>query len=103
MRVIEKEKRELGREGLSMAKLSINEDRLTEGKITVNRMLVETEQGAKIHVEGALRTKDYIEEITQIDAPRFSVKGVKVLQESFGSEDEEIVYTFVAESLEVEE
>lgn len=87
-----------------MARLMINDNITVDGKLTVNRTLVENDDGSQsIVVQGALRTKKYIEEIDRIDSPRFSVEGVNVVQESFGSEEEEIVYTFIANSLEIEE
>ncbi|MCY7866086.1 hypothetical protein P8918_13655 [Bacillus spizizenii] len=84
-----------------MAKLKINSKDTIEGKLTVNRTLVESAEGSKIVVEGALKTKEYIEEILSIDSPRFSIDGINVIQESFGSEEPEILYSFTAESLTV--
>lgn len=86
-----------------MAKLNINGSRMIEGKLTVSRALVKGGDGLKLVVEGMLKTPEYIEEITSIDAPRFSVLGVEVFQESFGSEDPEIIYAFRAQSIEIED
>lgn len=84
-----------------MAKLKINgEDGLVEGKVTISRTLVEDENGQeRIVVEGALVTETYFEEIHTIDAPRFSIVGVQVVLESFGTEDNEIIYTFKADRM----
>jgi hypothetical protein len=85
-----------------MAEIVINGSIAIEGKLTVNRALVQQDGVQAIVVEGALRTEKYIEEIDDIQTERFSVLGVQVIQESFGSEDKEIVYVFTAEKLLVE-
>lgn len=87
-----------------MARLMINGDKTIDGKLTVTRTLVEDENGTqRIVVQGALQTEAYIEEIDSIDCPRFTVVGVNVMQESFGSEEKDIVYTFTADSIVIEE
>ena len=85
-----------------MAEIVVNGSTAIEGKLTVNRALVEVDGQETIVVEGALRTETYIEEIEDIQSERFSVMGVQVVQESFGSEEKEIVYVFRAEKLLVE-
>jgi len=87
-----------------MATLIINGSKKIDGKLSVNRTLVTNDDGSqKIVVQGMLDTEVYIDEILSIDAPRFSVTGVTVMQESFGSEEDKIIYSFVAEELLIEE
>lgn len=82
-----------------MALVIINDDLEVTGQVTVNRFLVEDEN--RIAVKGVLQTKKYIEEINDIKTEKFHIKGVNVFQESFGSEDENIVYAFDAEDMEL--
>lgn len=85
-----------------MAEIVINGSTPIEGKLTVNRTLVEQDGVQAIVVEGALRTEKYIEQIDDIETKLFTVLGVHVIQESFGSEEKEIVYVFTADKLLVE-
>lgn len=79
-----------------MAKLSINEDFIIKGKITVRRYL---DGEGNINIVGALATHYYFEEIKNIETYRYEIKGVEVLEEVFGSDDFDIVYNFKAKSL----
>ena len=49
-----------------------------------------------ITIEGVLSTKSYIEEIYAIENERYFLDDVVVTHESYGSEEDEIVYTFMA-------
>lgn len=79
-----------------MAKLSINEDFIIKGKITVRRYL---DEDGNINIVGALATHYYFEEIKNIETYRYEIKGIEVLEEVFGSDDFDIVYNFKAKSL----
>lgn len=82
-----------------MSMLNINGGQV-EGKMTVNQEIDEKDPNL-IHIVGALATKEYFEEINKIESERLLVKGITVYKESFGTEDDEIVYHFVAEKLTV--
>ena len=79
-----------------MARVRVNNEFDIEGKITVERMLRDEGNYERLIIEGALLTDQYIEEIFSLETDRFKIDGVKVFHESFGSESDEILYTFNA-------
>lgn len=79
-----------------MARVRVNNEFDIEGKITVERMLKDEGNYERLIIEGALLTDQYIEEIFSLETDRFKIDGVKVFHESFGSESDEILYTFNA-------
>lgn len=86
-----------------MANIRINSVAMIDGKVTANRILDKSQNPPRLIVEGALQTKEYIEEIFRIETARFTLEDVEVFHESFGTEDDEIVYVFTAGNLIVAE
>lgn len=82
-----------------MAKIVVNENLKVNGKLTFEREI--NEQGTGFNISGVFATHLYFEDITSLDTPRFSLKGIEVYRESFGSDDYNILYHFTAESIEV--
>jgi hypothetical protein len=81
-----------------MADIFINEDLVVKGKMSLNRS--QTPEGAVV-IQGQLSCKTYVEEITKIETLRYSITGVEVFSEAFGSEEDEIIYTFTALDLAI--
>lgn len=54
------------------------------------------ETPSSLSVEGVLRTGTYFEEIHSIENDRYRLEKVDVFQESYGSEEDHIVYRFTA-------
>lgn len=87
-----------------MAQIKINKDRFVEGKFTVKQRLVEDEKGNdNVVVHGIFSTHDYIEELNTLESERYLLLGVKVFEETFGTNDYEITYEFTAESLTIKD
>ena len=87
-----------------MAQIKINKDRFVEGKFTVKQRLVEDEKGnGNVVVHGIFSTHDYIEELNTLESERYLLIGVKVFEETFGTNDYEITYEFTAESLTIKD
>ena len=87
-----------------MAQIKINNDRFVEGKFTVKQRLVEDEKGnGNVVVHGIFSTHDYIEELNTLESERYLLLGVKVFEETFGTNDYEITYEFTAESLTIKD
>lgn len=80
-----------------MSKLIINDQLVIEGKASVERAMVD----GSLQIAGLLSAEDYIEEIHEIESMRFKLEGVDVAQESFGTEENTIVYTFTAKKMTV--
>lgn len=87
-----------------MAQIKINKNRFVEGKFTVKQRLVEDEKGnGNVVVHGIFSTHDYIEELNTLESERYLLLGVKVFEETFGTNDYEITYEFTAESLTIKD
>lgn len=81
-----------------MAKISVNDEHLINGRVTVRRYKDENDN---IIIEGSIATHFYIEEINTVETYRYSLTGIDVIEEIFGSDDFDIVYNFIARELQV--
>lgn len=83
-----------------MAQITINDKLAVNGKMTFNRTLIADEEGNNSFlITGVLSTHLYFEEITKIETSRYILNGVEVYQESYGSDDYDIVYSFRSKDL----
>lgn len=81
-----------------MAKIIINNENEVNGKLSISRRLVSNDN---IEVTGQLATHRYFEEIDYIESERYILTGVKIIEEEFGSNDFDILYTFKAKYLDI--
>lgn len=81
-----------------MAQLSVNNQYVVNGKLTVRRY---KNENGEIAIEGSLATHLYFEEINQITTLRYGLLGVEVVEEIFGSDDLDIIYNFTAEEIDM--
>lgn len=78
-----------------MAKIIINNRVSANGKLSVSRTLNEAKDG--FIISGVFASHLYYEDIKTLESNRFKVSGVEVYQESFGSDDYDILYHFIAQ------
>jgi hypothetical protein len=78
-----------------MANIIINNRVSAKGKLSVDRMLNETKDGFVI--AGVFASHLYYEDIKSLESERFKISGIQVYKESFGSDDYDILYHFIAE------
>lgn len=78
-----------------MANIIINNRISANGKLSASRQLNETRDG--FIITGVFASHLYYEDIKSLESSRFKVSGVQVYQESFGSDDYDILYHFVAD------
>lgn len=78
-----------------MANIIINNRISANGKLSVDRMLNETKDG--FIIAGVFASHLYYEDIKSLESNRFKVSGVQVYKESFGSDDYNILYHFIAD------
>lgn len=78
-----------------MANIIINNRVSANGNLSVARTLNETKDG--FIITGVFASHLYYEDIKSLESNRFKVSGVQVYQESFGSDDYNILYHFVAD------
>ena len=78
-----------------MANIIINNRVSANGKLSVDRMLNETKDG--FIIAGVFASHLYYEDIKSLESNRFKVSGVQVYKESFGSDDYNILYHFIAD------
>lgn len=78
-----------------MANIIINNRVSAKGKVSVERMLNETKDG--FIIAGIFASHLYYEDIKSLESNRFKISGIQVYKESFGSDDYDILYHFIAE------
>lgn len=81
-----------------MARVSINDEYIVNGKITIRRFF--NEEGELV-TEGTFATHYYVEEINKLETYRYSITGIDVKEEIFGSDDFDIVYSFIADNINI--
>lgn len=74
-----------------------------EGKVSATLGADIDNDPSVLIVRGALKTEVYFDEINKIETEKFRVEGINVYAEHFGSDDEEIVYEFLADDLIVKQ
>lgn len=80
-----------------MTILLINSETKIEGSMSVSMGL----KNNSLVIDGALKTDMYIEEIDCIESERYFIDGVTVISESFGTDNDDIIYNFTAKSMKV--
>lgn len=84
-----------------MAKIIINNEIRANGKLSVSRAINEEKSG--FIISGVFATHLYYEDIKTLESNRFGLSGVEVYQESFGSDDYDILYHFTAKSINLKD
>ena len=79
-----------------MSKILVNGEREVLGKISVARAADYSTSPVKVMIQGQLSTHRYLEEIDSLETERYKITGVTVYQESYGSEDFDVIYLFTA-------
>jgi len=73
-----------------MAKIVVNNEKVVNGKMSITRHLDITTN--ILTIVGQFATHRYFEEIKSLQSERYYIGDITVYQESFGSEDFNIVY-----------
>lgn len=73
-----------------------------KGRVTFEAKLIENENGKQeIIISGKMTTHKYIEDIDKIETHRYLLTDVQVYKETFGSDDFDILYDFIAKDYNV--
>ena len=73
-----------------------------KGRVTFEAKLIEGENGKQeIIISGKMTTHNYIEDIDKIETHRYLLTNVQVYKETFGSDDFDILYDFIAKDYNV--
>lgn len=83
-----------------MARISVNDEYIVNGKLTVSRAL---DKNNEIIINGTFASHYYFEEIKSLTTYRYEIKDIEVIEELFGSDDFDIVYNFTAKEFDVRE
>lgn len=81
-----------------MAKLVVNNFEVN-GKLSFDRTINEARSG--FIIQGVLSTHLYFEDIKEIETYRYKLSGITLFKESFGSDDYNIYYHFIADEVEI--
>lgn len=86
-----------------MAIVLVNQKNKVKGRVTVTQQLDISTEPNTLSIMGQFATHTYFKEITSLKTERFTIADITIIQESLGSEDFDIVYSFIANRLDVEE
>lgn len=82
-----------------MAKVSVNDEYVVNGVLTVKRFIEDKETNT-IGITGTFACHYYFEEIHKLETYRYSITGIEVQEEVFSSDNFDIVYNFTAEAID---
>lgn len=80
-----------------MAKISVNDEFIVNGVLTVKRYITEDNE---IAIAGTFACHYYFEEIKKLETFRYSITGVEVKEEIFESDNFDIIYNFNAKAID---
>lgn len=81
-----------------MTQFLINGKDYANGEMSVSQRL----DNGKIVVHGQMSLNKYFEEIFTIDTSIYGISGVTVIAEAFGTTDSNVVYEFIATTLQID-
>lgn len=84
-----------------MAEIIINDKIRANGKFSFNRVF-DSERNI-VEIRGVFATHLYYEDIRSLESPRFKLKGLEIYEQSFGSDDYDILYHFIAKDFELKD
>lgn len=84
-----------------MANIIVNNKLTVKGKLTVNRTINEDKTG--FIISGIFATHLYHEDIKSLETNRFFISGIEVFSESYGSDDYNINYNFIAKNFKLKD
>ena len=80
-----------------MSKIMINDEDVIEGTFSFEVTIDESHKPPIYSITGVLTTSDkYLEDLDTIQNERYRLERVRVYRESFGSEEDGVVYFFTA-------
>ncbi len=80
-----------------MSRIRVNDSFEVEGSFSFEVSVDETVQPPRFSITGVFTTGDrYMEELKTLQNERYRLEGVKVHTETFGSEEDAVVYHFTA-------
>ena len=80
-------------------KVCVNGSFMVEGEFSFNVNYDNTQNPPLTSIEGSFASKaGYLPDITSLENDRYIVSGIHVYQESFGSEEDTMVYHFTAKA-----
>lgn len=84
-----------------MSRITVNGTKTLDGAFSFSQVLNETKKPAVITIEGTAELEEYVKDLQSLKNDRYEITGIHVIQESFGSEEDNIVYTFTAKKFKI--
>ena len=84
-------------------KIVINGSIVTKGAFEIKTSkITDSETGEEyIEIYGSLVTAYYISELNSLENSRYYINGIDIIEENYGSKEEEILYKFTAQMIKV--
>lgn len=86
-----------------MSKIRINDNEVVEGSFSFHVFLDKNSNVPLLIIEGVFETAARISEIRMLENQRYKLTGVTVQDEAYGSEEDTVAYTFLADKYEVKD
>lgn len=84
-----------------MSKIRINDTDTVNGSFSFHVSLDKSGKIPVLVIEGVLESPDYVSSVTMLENDRYKLTGVKLQSESYGSEEDKVVYEFIASNYEI--
>lgn len=79
-----------------MARIIINKEYEVEGHFSFEISIDKNTTPRIVNIKGAFKTNEYLPDISTIENERYQLDKVSVYTESFGSDEDQVIYLFTA-------
>lgn len=84
-----------------MSKIKVDDNESVEGSFSFRAFIDKSGAKPLLVIEGVLETAEPITKITMLENERYKLTGLSLLSEAYGSEEDTVAYSFLADKYEV--
>ena len=84
-----------------MSKIKVNETEVVEGSFSFQASIDRTGKTPVLVIEGIFETADEFSSLNMLENERYKLTGITLLNEAYGSEEDKVAYTFLANNYEL--
>ena len=86
-----------------MSKIKVNDFETIEGVFSFNVAIDRSQKTPVLIISGVLETSEIFSKLDILENERYKLSGITLQSESYGSEEDNVAYSFIAKSYEVKE
>lgn len=84
-----------------MSKIKINDNETVEGSFSFRASIDKSNSTPVLLIEGVFETAEPVTKITMLENQRYKLTGIVLQNEAYGSEEDTVAYSFLADKYEI--